>query len=184
MRKEMDTWNFSIKGGSVNEMLTRFLIGVDELRARLTPGVYPNLEISDEGYLWFNVPSSIGTVEIFGLPFGLGSLSGPSLALSIPHNPRDRDIDFTEVFHKIATELDDVCLFAAYATLEKTLGAYVENRLPELHFLKGKVQILNMREKVGFYCYFGLSFSAENLTVLSAEKKIREILSHLESSFL
>ncbi|MGC1121106.1 MAG: hypothetical protein WBA22_08425 [Candidatus Methanofastidiosia archaeon] len=184
MRKEMDNWDFSGEGESVHEMLTRFLIGIDELRARLTPGVYPNLEISDEGYLWFNVPSSVGKVEVFALPFGLGPLPGPALALSVPHNPKDREMDFTEVFHRIATGLDDACLFAAYATLEKTLGAYLENRLPELYFLKGKVEILNMREKVDFYCYFGLWFSAKNLTVLSAEKTIREILSRLESSVL
>jgi len=43
LRREMDTWNFYEEGESPHELLARFLIAVDELRARLNPGVYPPL---------------------------------------------------------------------------------------------------------------------------------------------
>ena len=70
MRAQLDGWRFCREDDSERGVLTRFLIAIDELRARLNPRDYPNLEISDEGHLWFNVPSPIGTLEVLAFPVG------------------------------------------------------------------------------------------------------------------
>ena len=182
MRKEMDNWDFFREGESEHDFLARFFIAIDELRARLNPGTYPNLEISDEGYLWFNIPSSLGMLEIFALPYGLGPFPECALALSFPHDPEDMKVNLAGILSEIAKEFSDVHFIAAYASAKEIMKAYNAGRLPELHFLKEIENISTTGEKVYFFSYFGLWFSVRERDVLKAETLIREILSHIEKS--
>lgn len=178
----MDNWNFYEEGESPRNFLARFLIAVDELRARLNPGVYPNLEISDEGHVWFNMPSPLGLLEVFAFPYEFEYFSAPGLALSLPHNPENTKVDLAEIFCEIAINSSDMHVFAAYASAQETIKAYSENKLPELHFLKGKREISDYRDEVDFFNYSGLWFSVKERNVLSVEIFIKEVLSYIEKS--
>lgn len=102
MRKEANHWRPSVAGESAQASLARLLVALEELRVRLNPQIYPNLEISDEGHLWFNVPLALGAWEVFVLPEGLGDLPGPALALSFPHRPTDLKRDILEILTQSA----------------------------------------------------------------------------------
>lgn len=140
MRKEGERWHFTRAGESAQEALARFFIAVEELRARLNPKQYPNLELSDEGHLWFNVPSALGTWEVFALPQGLGDLPGPALAISFPHRPAELKGDIFEILAQSAPP--DATLFAAFNTVPDILAAYAEDRLPTPRLLRGRKEIL------------------------------------------
>lgn len=180
MRMEVDHWHFIRAGESAQEALARFFIAVEELRVRLNPQRYPNLELSDEGHLWFNVPSALGTWEVFALPEGLGDLPGPALALSFPHRPADLKCDLLELLDRTAPDLEGLPLFAGYVSTPEILAAYREDRLPPLHLLKGREQILAKRDQVDFFPYFGLYFPIARHDVLAVENHMREVLSRLE----
>lgn len=64
LRKDLDKWSLHVKDEDTSRALSRFLIAFDELRARLAPSKYPNIEISDEGYFWFNIGTSMGPAEV------------------------------------------------------------------------------------------------------------------------
>ena len=94
MRKDLDEWSFHVKTEDSESALCRFLIALDELRARLSLK-YPNIEVTDEGYLWFNIDTSKGTVEILAFPFGFKELEGPSIAVSLPREAEEADLSLT-----------------------------------------------------------------------------------------
>ncbi len=99
----------------------RFLIGFDGLRARLAPHRYPNIEIPDEGCLWFNINTLIGTSEIIAIPFELGGLLAPSLLISFPREAKLVDKDFLNKLQQIKNKFNDVTLFAATFTASERL---------------------------------------------------------------
>jgi hypothetical protein len=177
MRKEVDRWRLSIAGESAQASLARLLIALEELRVRLNPETYPNLEVSDEGHLWFNLPSAMGTWEVFVLPAGLGNLPGPALAVSFPHRPEEWDEGLVESLHRAASTLAGSSVFAAHIPTQEILEAYGRNQLPPLRLLKGKEEILAVYSQVDFFCYCGLHIPVQGLDVLAAEAMIREIIS-------
>lgn len=183
MRKELDNWSFSAEGETIQESLSRFLIAIDELRARLNPQKYPNLEISDEGYLWFNIPFPLGTFEILAFPYGFGHFPGPALAISFPHKPENLTKDFLETLCDLSSAFPDLSVFAAYAPLQQILKAYSENELPGLYTLKGKEEIHAISSQVEFFPYFGLYVLVENRNVSFIEKLIKEIMGYFKNTF-
>ena len=130
--------------------LSRLLIAFDELRARLAPSKYPNLEISDEGYLWFNVDTSIGTVEVIALPFGFKVIKHPSILVSLPCKAEDVNLDFLKKLHH------------------------------SLVYTQNFDEILEMKRHDVFFSYLGICFSVISKTVSEVEQAIREILLKLE----
>lgn len=182
MRHELDHWHLSRRGERTGEALARLLIGVDELRARLNPDRYPNLEISDEGHLWFNVLSSIGKLEVVAFPNGFADLPGPALALSFPHRPSDTGSRFLDALVAVKNRLSDsekLVLFAAHASEEESLKAYGEGRLPPLHVLLGKEEILDHYSKMVFFNYCGLYLPVGQADVTTAETWIKEVVSYI-----
>lgn len=180
MRKELDQWQIYIPGSSPREALSRFFIAVDELRARLNPDRYPNLEISDEGHLWFNMISASGGWEIIALPEGNGDLPGPALMISKPHKPGESDLRVLQALGNAPILKADVCLIAASIPKREELNAYLQNSVPEIHLLRGKEEILAGDGNVEFYNYFGLYIPAMHLTTLEAEHLIRDAINRLE----
>jgi len=182
MRRELDQWRLFREGESVREGLARLLIAVDELRARLNPVKYPNLEISDEGHLWFNVPSSIGNLEVVVFPNGFEDLSGPALALSFPHRPNDTGSRFVDVLAAAQNRLPDLenlVLFAAHASKEESLKAYREGRHTSLHVLLGKEEILDHCSREVFFNYCGLYLPVGQVDVTTAGTWIKEVVSYI-----
>ena len=180
MRKEADHWRFSVAGESAQAYLARLLIAMEELRVRLNPRTYPNLEVSDEGHLWFNLPSPVGSWEIFVLPEGLGELPGPALALSFPHQPADLGQDLLPILERIGSTHSDLCLFAAHIRRSEILKAYAQDHQPPLRLLVGMAEILANRDGVRFFSYFGLYYPVAGLDIVTAETVLRDVLSQLE----
>ena len=182
MRHELDHWHLFREGEWTCEALARLLIAIDELRSRLNPERYPNLEISDEGHLWFNVPSSIGNLEVFAFPNGFTRLPGPALAVSFPHRPSDdgrRFLDFLDVTKNRLPDLENSVLFAGHVSKEESLNAYREGRLLSLHVLLGKEEILENYKEVPFFNYCGLYLPAGQAEVATAEMWIKEVVSYI-----
>lgn len=180
MRKELDGWRMFVPGEPRQRALARFLIAMDELRARLSPDRYPNLEVSDEGHLWFNVASFPGTWEVLAFPFGLGDLPGPALAVSFPHEPLDRGTDLVEALAKVLESKADWILFAADSSREEILEAYAHGRLPPLSLVRDRERLLAAYAREVFWSYFGLYMPAGDLTVKDAEQAIRLALAAVE----
>lgn len=180
MRKELDEWRMFVPDEPSQLTLARFLIAMDELRARLSPDRYPNLEISDEGHLWFNVASSHGAWEVLAFPFGVGDLPGPALAVSFPHEPLDRGADLMEALAKVLESRAGWILFAADSSREEILEAYAQGRLPPLRLITGKEQLLAVYAQERFWSYFGLYMPVEDLMVKDAEQAIRLVLAAVE----
>lgn len=180
MRRECDHWHFIRAGELAQEALARLFIAFEELRVRLNPQQYPNLELSDEGSLWFNVPTAMGTWEVFVLPEGMGNLPAPALALSFPHRPADLKCDLLELLLNAASDAEGLLLFAGYTSTPELLAAYREDRLPPLCLLEGKQEILAARDQVDFFPYFGLYFPMGQHDVLAVENQMRKVLSRLE----
>jgi len=177
MRKELDRWSFVVSGEPSRYALARLLVAFEELRVRLNPKAYPNLELSDEGYLWFNVDSPPGNWEVLALPFGLGDLEGPALAVSFPHRPQDLGRAFPETLFGSRPLDANWTPFAAFSTREEILTAYEKGVLPALHLLTGKERLLAEHGRVDFWCYFGVYIPIAQLAVQDVERSIRQILS-------
>jgi hypothetical protein len=177
MRKEAGHWHLARTGESAQGALARFFIGVEELRARLNPQQYPNLELSDEGHLWFNVPSALGNWEVLALPYGLADLPGPALLLSFPHRPDERGKDLLAALEAAGA---GSILLAAFASTGETLQAFAANRLPPLHLLRGREEIGAGYDLADFFGYFGLYVPVAQLTVQAAEELLRGAVARLE----
>lgn len=182
MRRACDHWHFAVEGESRRQSLARLLIALDELRARLSPRAYPNLEISDEGHLWFNVSCSGRTWEVFALPEGIDHLPRPALILSLPHRPGELGEDLAQLLATIGSAVEDAELLAAFAPRKESLDAYAQNRLPPLHLLTGAEAIKAASKEAKFFSYFGLLLPVVGLHVLAAESRIRALLSRLEEA--
>jgi hypothetical protein len=160
--------------------LCRFLIALDELRARLAPSRYPNIEISDEGYLWFNVETSRGTVEILAFPFGFKEIKEPSIAVSIPRKAEEVDPNLVNSLRQIAEGTTELKTFAGFSTSKETLNAYRHNKHPPLALIWSLNKLPEMKKKRLFFNYLGVGFSVVEKSVSETESLIRSILLKLE----
>jgi len=182
LRKDLDSWHFCVEGESVGLALSRFLTAIEELRARLAPSKYPNLEISDEGYLWFNIGASIGTVEVVAFPFGFNDMKVPFIAVSIPHKAEDLSLHALEKLRNISLEIAEMHVFADKrgATVQEILAAYRLDQHPRLLFTSDLDEILDLKKRGVFFSYLGVRFLVPDRTVLQIEGMIRDVVSRLE----
>ena len=184
MRKELDKWRFHTQMEDNEHILCRFLIALDELRARLAPSKYPNIEISDEGYLWFNIETPKGIVEILAFPFGFKEFKEPSLAVSLPRKAEDVDPSLLNKLRLITESITGSKMLAAFCTTEETLKAYKQNKHPPLIFLWSLNELPEMKKKRVFLNYVGVGFSVVEKGVSEIEKTIRRILCKLEERII
>lgn len=181
MRKDLDAWLFCVEGESISYVLSRFLTAFEELRARLAPSRYPNVEISDEGHLWFNIDTSIGIIEVLAFPFGFNEIEEPSIAVSLPRKAEEIDLNLLNKLSRISDEIVGMKLLAnrIAATVDEILGAYKQNKHPPLAFTSDFDEILRMKEKGVFLSYLGVRFPVLHKTVSEVELTIRNIVSSL-----
>jgi hypothetical protein len=176
----LDEWSLHVEEEDAECAFSRLLIAFDELRARLAPSKYPNLEISDEGHLWFNVETSVGTIEVIALPFGYKEIKHPSLLVSFPCKAEEVNLGFLSKLHQISNSFNGAKLFAGFSTDQKILDAYRQNRHPPLVCSGNFDEILEMKRQGVFFSYLGICFSVIGKTVSEVEQTIREILLKLE----
>jgi len=183
MRKGLDGWHFRVEGEDASLALPRFLTGFEELRARLAPAKYPNLEISDEGYLWFNIDASVGIIEVMAFPFGFKDMKVPFIAVSTPRKAEDIELRTLEKWRKISSEIAEARFFAdkTTVTVHEILDAYKRDQHPPLAFTSDFDEIMNLKKKGAFFSYLGVRFPAQGKTVCEIEHMIRNIVSKLES---
>ncbi len=62
--------------------------------------------------------------------------------------------------------------------------AYSENRLPHMHLLEGKDEILVMSNEVNFFNYYSFCFSVKTLSVLGTENVIKRAVPSLKREFV
>ena len=181
MRKSLNDWSFKLEGEDTGYSLARFLIAFEELRVRLAPSRYPNIEISDEGHLWFNVDTPIGIVEVLAFPFGFSNIQSPSLAVSLPRKAQDLDILFLNNLKETSQRINGATLFThkKSSTTEEILSAFKQNQHPPLTFTSDFNEILRLKEKDAFFSYLGVCFPVQGKTVCEVEQKIRDTLSML-----
>jgi hypothetical protein len=174
----LDEWSFCGEEDG-ESTLCRFLIALDELRARLAPGKYPNIEISDEGYLYFNVDTPEGPAEVLALPFGLRS-SEPALAVSFPRRAEEVEQAFLGKLHRVANEVPGAEVFAGFSPNEETLAAYKQNQHPPLTLAFEIEEMLKLKERGVFFSYLGIKLPVAGRKLREVERTIKEILSELE----
>lgn len=181
LRSDLNEWHLHIKGENKWHRLSRFLIAMDELRARLAPSKYPNLEISDEGNLWFNIDTSTGTAEVFAIPFGFELITSPSILVSFPRKAEKVNMRFLRRLDRISKNNKLAELFAGFSTKEETLDAYRKGHQPSLSCTRDLQKITQMKKQNVFFSYLGLHFPVIDQTVFEVESMIRNILVMLES---
>jgi len=171
-----------VEGEDASLALSRFLTGFEELRARLAPSRYPNLEVSDEGYLWFNIDASIGTVEVLAFPFGFNDMKVPFIGVSIPCKAEDLRLQILEKLRSIQSEIVEMRLFADKrgATVQEILAAYKLDKHPRLAFTSDFDEIIDLKKKGVFFSYLGVRFPVSRKSVLEIEGMIRKVVSRLE----
>lgn len=182
MRRDLDEWSLHAKNDDDDHALSRFLIAIDELRARLAPTKYPNIEISDEGYLWFNIDTSIGTAEVLALPFGFRTIKTPSLLVSFPRKAEDVTLDTLNKLRQISESIDEAKLFAGFSTNQEILAVYRQDKHPPLICTQDFEEILEMKGRKVFFSYLGISVSVLGKTISDIEQAIRSILLRLEGT--
>ncbi len=176
MRKELDRWSLHVDIEDNEDALCRFLVGMDELRARLAPAKYPNIEITDEGYLWFNIHTNKGPVEILAFPFGFKEYKRPSIAVSLPMKVPKIESDLIRKLHDTARSIDGAKTVAAFCPRQETLTAYAQNRKPPLYLIRRFRKDPSKLEREDLLSYFGIIFPVEEQIVHDAEQTIRQIL--------
>jgi len=149
---------------------------------RLAPNRYPNIEISDEGHLWFNIDTPVGTVEVLAFPFGCKEIEALSVAVSLPRKAEDLDQSLLNRLSRVSESMVGVRLFAdkTAATREEILSAYKRNEHPPLTFTSDVAEILRLKERGVFFSYLGIRFSVLRKTVSEVEHTIKDVLSSLE----
>lgn len=180
LRKDLDAWSLRVREEDAECTLSRFLIACDELRARLAPSKYPNIEISDEGHLWFNIDTSVRTIEVIALPFGYKEIKHPSILVSLPCKAKDISLDFLNKLHQISHSVRGAKLFAGFSTSQEILDAYRQNKHPPLTCAQDFKEIQRIRKLGVFFSYLGICFGVTSKTVLEVEQAIREILLELK----
>ena len=182
LKKELDAWSLHVEKEDCECALSRFLIALEELRVRLAPSRYPNIEIGDEGHLWFNIDTSIGTIEVLAFPFGCKEIKTPSIAVSLPSKAEDVSLNLLNKLRKIADDIAGAKVFADKSTtgVSEILSAFRRNEHPPLNFTSDLNEILEMKRKRAFFSYFGVFFSVAGKTVSDIEHTIKEILLKLE----
>jgi hypothetical protein len=178
----MDAWSLRVEGEDAACALARLLIAFDELRARLAPSKYPNIEISDEGHLCFTIDTSMGTIEVIALPFGFKEIEHPSILVSFPCKAEDVNLDFMNRLHQISNRVSGAKLFAGFSTDQEILDAYGKNEHPPLTCSQNFEEILEMKKPGVFFSYLGIHFSFLGKTVSEVERVIREILLKLREN--
>lgn len=183
LRKSLDDWHFHVEGEDANPCLSRFPTAFEELRARLAPSKYPNLEISDEGYLWFNIDSSMGTIEVLAFPFGYRNVKPPFVAVSIPRKAEDLGLHTLEKLRNIQREIGEAQLIAdkRCSSREEILAAYKRDEHSQLVFTSDFDEILLLKKKSVFFSYLGVRFPVAQKTVSEVENTVRDIVLRLES---
>lgn len=182
MRRALDGWSLLSEEETREESLSRLLIAFDELRARLAPSKYPNIEISDEGHLYFTVDAPIGTIEVITFPFGFKKVEYPSLLVSFPGKAEDVSRDFLNRINKVSKTNKSFELFAGFSTDKEILDAYRRDRHPPLVCSKDFEEILKMKERGVFFSYLGICFSIRGKTIFEAEGMIRSICQALRDA--
>jgi len=182
LRKDLDSWSFCVKGEDASNSLSRFLIAFEELRARLAPSKYPNIEISDEGHLWFNIDTSMGIVEVLAFPFGFKAIEAPSIAVSLPRKAEDVTDALQNRLRQISNSIEGAQLFAekTVVAVDEILDAFKRNEHPPLIFTSDFDQVSALKAKGVFFSYLGVRFSVLQKTVSEVEHTIRDIVSMLE----
>jgi len=182
LRKDLNAWHFYVDSEDSGHVLARFLIAFEELRARLAPTKYPNVEISDEGHLWFNIDTSTGIVEVLAFPFGFKEIKEPSIAVSLPRKAEDVDLNLLNRLGSISNEIAGVQFFGdkTASTRDEILSAFKRNEHPSLAFTSDFEEIIGLKEKGVFFSYLGVRFSVLSQTVSEVEQTIKEILANLE----
>jgi len=182
LRKDLDGWRFYLEDEDVSYSLARFLIAFEELRVRLAPDKYPNIEISDEGHLWFNMDTGIGVVEVLAFPFGFQQIAAPSIAFSLPRKAEKINLIFLEKIKQIPHNFVGVQLFTheIATTREEILDAFKRNEHPSLSFTSDFDHILALKKKGIFFSYLGVYFTVVDKTVSQVESMTRDIVFSLE----
>jgi hypothetical protein len=176
----MDKWLLHVETEDCESALCRFLIALDELRARLAPHKYSNLEVADEGHLWFNVDSPKVAIEVLGFPFGFKEIKKPSIAVSLPRESQKIDLSLARRLNVAAGTILKAKAFAGFSTHNEILGAYALNKQPPLHLVWNLNGMLEAKEANVFFSYLGLIFPVTQTTVSEAEHLIRNVVSRLE----
>lgn len=178
----MDNWHFLAKGEETDLALSRFLIAFEELRARLAPSKYPNLEISDEGYLWFNVDSRVGTVEVLAFPHGFRKAKAPFIVVSIPCKAEDLELRLLEKLRRISSHIKKARFIAdkTGANVGQILASFKQDEHPPLAFTSNYDEILRLKRKKAFFSYLGVQLPIIGETVSQVELTIRNIISEIE----
>jgi len=179
----LDGWHFLVKGEGTDLALSRFLIGFEELRVRLAPSKYPNLEISDEGYLWFNVDSHVGTVEVLAFPHGFREAKAPFIVVSIPRKAEDLELRLVDKLRDISSHVDRAQLFADKAEADRVeiLASFKRDQHSRLAFTSDYDEILRLKSEGVFFSYFGIQLPILDETVSQVELVIRNIVSEIEA---
>lgn len=146
----------------------------------MAPSKYPNLEISDEGQLCFNVENTKGTVEVTGFPFGFNDIMQPSILVSFPGKAEDVPLNFLNKLNKISNGTNKFKLFATFSTDQEILEAYRRDEHPPLTCSQNFKEILEMKKNGVFFSYLGVYFPVLNEPISKVEQTIRKILSKLE----
>lgn len=182
LRKDLDGWHFLVKGEGTDLALSRFLIAFEELRVRLAPSKYPNLEISDEGYLWFNVDSRVGTVEVLAFPHGFGEAREPFIVVSIPRKAEDLELRLLDKLRKISSHVEKAQLLAEKtgANAKQILASFKRDQHPPLAFTSDYDEILRLKREGIFFSYLGIQLLVLGETVSHVELMIRNIVSEIE----
>jgi hypothetical protein len=162
-----------------DQALCRFLIGVDELRARLAPSRYPNIEIADEGYLRFSIDASAGSVEVLIFPFGFKEFKEMSVAVSLPRGIEDVNSKLTDELRKIRDSIKGAKTIIGFCTHEEIMNSYEHNTHPPLALFWNSDKMLEIRKRTDFLSYFGILFSIADMTAAEVESTVRDTLSKL-----
>jgi len=172
-----------VKGEGTDLALSRFFIAFEELRVRLAPAKYPNLEISDEGYLWFNVDSRVGTVEVLAFPHGFRETKEPFIVVSIPRKAEDLELRFLNKLRKISSRVEKAQLFAEKtgAKAKQILASFKRDQHPPLAFTSNYDEILRLKREGVFFSYLGIQLPVLGETVSQMELIIRNIISEIEN---
>jgi hypothetical protein len=157
--------------------LSRFLIAFEELRVRLAPFRYPNIEITDEGYLWFNADTSTNAIEVLAFPFGFQEFNSPSIAVSLPRRAEEVNSNLLDKLHRIADNINGGSVIAWQSdAVSEILHAFKHNEHPQLALVTTVDETPEVQRKAGFFGYLGVLFPVTKSKLADVERTIKEII--------